>query len=298
VRYLDAPVWGSLAGAAIAAVLAPFARSTWLVGSVALLALLAAHALIGARDGASPASPERRVAWRRHAAVALMLAAGLVAASLGLGRLRFGEWSLGPPLDRHIQFRADPPRLAKIGGRSFHLANLRTGVVNYMTPGGVRFVADFPWIAPVSDVWSFPETRIDGHEHFVSLPHALGALGLLSVLGARARGRRPRWLWLTTSALALAPATLFLFVGYCGRYLFDFYPALALGAGLGLGALSGARRARLAAIAVTGVALYNLAVCAALAVAMQRVFSPPLRLEEIARLSARVDAFTGAARAR
>jgi hypothetical protein len=101
-------------------------------------------------------------------------------------------------------------------------------------------------------------------------------------------GRASRSAALVVVCLALSGSICFFFVGLCGRYLYDFLPALAVGAALGWSCLPPPGRAGRTAIAL--LAVYNLAVCLAVSFAAQWFQRPTApRRQELQRLAEAVD---------
>jgi hypothetical protein len=286
LRYLRRPTLARLIAVAVAGALAVFARSLWLPGMVGLLALAAlAAAQRSKRWLGLPSVPKAKA----HAVVAGAAILLILGGTLGFHRAKFGDWGLVPPISRHVAFQ-DPQRLARIGGRLFHLGNLRTGIYNYFSPGAIGWRSRFPWITPVAEPRIFPEARLDGVEIFVSLPHAMGALLVMTALGLwrSLAGRASRSAALVVACLGLSASMCFLFVGLCGRYLYDFLPALAVGAALGWSSVPSPGRG--GRIAIGLLAAYNLAVCLAVSFAAQWFQRPTApRRQELQRVAEAVD---------
>jgi hypothetical protein len=301
LRYLRAPSLSKLAAVGVCGALAAFARAIWLPGALALLFGLALVALaaLGTRPERRFRDPVARLkAWLdlpdpARPALHVGLAAGLIVvillASAGVHRAKFGDWGLVPPIARHAAFR-DPDRLARIGGSLFHVANFPTALYNYASPTTAAFTRTFPWIGPTYRVHLFPGARIDGVDHMLGLPHVAGALLLLSVGGGLAlcAGRVARPAALVVVSLGLGAASVLCFVGLCGRYLYDFYPVLAVGGALGWARLRQLQSPKLRAI-IRLLAAYNLAAGLAMAFCVQRDMGPDPRRLEIQRVAKAVD---------
>ena len=303
LRYLRLPTLPRLGAVAAFGALAIFSREIWLVGVGALLAMLAVAALVP-RERAAPRGrlaagltaakrwldlPDVARAWA-HLAVAVGTIATVLAIQASIHHAKFGGWGLAPPVEKHMSFQ-DPARLARIGGRMFHLGNLPTGLYNYLSPTSALFSARFPWVGPSPSVRVLPGAHLDGAEHFFGLPHIAGALLLLAgigVCGVRAHPTvRPGLA--VAAALGLGSATVLCFAGLCGRYLYDFYPPLALAGGAGIAVLRATDRKRLRAVVRT-VAVYNLAAGLSMIFVVQRSYGDASRRSALRALGARIDA--------
>jgi hypothetical protein len=303
LRYLRARTLARLAAVAGWGALAILSREIWLLGIGALLLVLGLAALVPTR----PAPGRGRLAngaaglkrWLglpdvtrplAHAAVAAGTIAAVLFGMAAIHRAKFGEWGFVPPIDRHLSFR-DSARLQRIGGRLFHLANLPTGAYNYGSPGSAEVGPRFPWIGPTPRIRVLPGAHVDGVEHFFGLPHLAGALLLLGGLGALSlrTSATARSAFLVALPLALSSASVLCFVGFCGRYLYDFYPPLAVAGGAGLAALRaggspGLRRA------VRLLAVYNLAAGLSMAFVVQRSYADGERRSALRAFGERIDA--------
>jgi hypothetical protein len=296
LRYLRTPTLPRLGAVAALGALAVFSREIWLVGVGALLALLAVSALVP-REGASRLAAAKRWAglpdvpraWA-HAAVAGATVATVLAVQASIHHAKFGSWGLAPPIEAHMSFQ-DPARLARIGGRMFHLGNLPTGLYNYFSPGSALYSARFPWVGPSPSVRVLPGAYLDGAEHFFGLPHVAGALLALTAIGVLGLRVHPevRPGLAVAAALGLGSATVFCFAGLCGRYLYDFYPPLALAGGAGLAVLRAAGRPRLRS-AVRTLAALNLLAGLSMAFVVQRSYADAPRRAALRALGARIDA--------
>jgi hypothetical protein len=302
LRYLHSPSLPRLGAIAALGSLAIFSREIWLVGVGALLALLAVSSIVP-RESPAPRSsfmggpaavkrwlglPDVTRAWA-HLAVAAATITIVLVIQASIHHAKFGSWGFAPPIEKHMSFQ-DPARLARIGGRMFHLRNLPTGVYNYLSPTAALFSARFPWVGPSPSVRVLPGASIDGVEHFFGLPHIAGALLLLAAIGlwgARAHPRvRPGLA--VAAALGMGSATVFCFAGLCGRYLYDFLPSLALAGGAGVAVLRATDRSRLRA-AVRTVAVYNLAAGLSMAFVVQRSYGDAPRRSALRALGSRID---------
>ena len=302
LRYLRAPTTARLAAISVLGALAIFSREIWLLGVGALLGLLALSALVSGAPGPERGRLARGLArakrWlglpdvarpRTHAALAIGTIALVLFGQAAIHRAKFGAWGFVPPLEQHIAFR-DPVRLARVGGRMFHLANIPTGVYNYLSPTAAAFTATFPWVGPSPRVRVLPGARLDGVEHFFGLPHVAGALLILTAIGAGSLRASPagRHAFLVALLLGLASASVLGFVGLCGRYLYDFYPPLVLAGAVGTASLRTMGRPRLRAL-VRVVAVYNLVAGLSMAFVVQRSYGDAPRRSQLRALGARID---------
>jgi len=232
--------------------------------------------------------PDVRRAWA-HVAVAVATIATVLAVQASIHRAKFGSWGLAPPIEKHMSFQ-DPARLARIGGRMFHLGNLPTGLYNYLSPTAALFSSRFPWVGPSPSVRVLPGAHIDGVEHFVGLPHIAGALLLLTAIGVWGVRAHPeiRPGLAVAAALGMGSAAVFCFAGLCGRYLYDFYPPLALAGAAGVAVLRATGRSRLRA-AVRTIAVYNLVAGLSMAFVVQRSYGDAPRRAALRALGSRID---------
>lgn len=299
LRYQRSPSLARLGSVAAAAILAAFAREIWLLGMIVLLLVIACAAIVRAQPAGRFRGLGRLKAWLRlpdvdrpalHAGLAMIAVALMLFAAAAIHRVKFGGWGLVPPLERHVVFSRDPARLARIGGRMFHLANLRTGVYNYLSPTTASWSATFPWLQPVVHPRVFPEARLDGFEHLMGMPHVAGALMLATVAGviAAVRGRARRDALPVLAATALSASACFVFVGLCGRYLYDFFPALVVGSALGWTSVRQAR-SRWVRAGLVLLVLGNLAASAALAVTIELHSGPLPERRQLQSAADRID---------
>lgn len=303
LRYLRTPTLPRLGAIAAFGSLAVFSREIWLIGVGALLALLAVSAVVP-REAPAPrgifvtglAAAKRWVglpdvprAWA-HLGVAVATVATVLAVQASIHRAKFGSWGLAPPIETHMSFQ-DPVRLARIGGRMFHLGNLPTGLYNYLSPTSALFSSRFPWVGPSPSVRVLPGAHLDGAEHFFGLPYIAGALLILAAVGVRGMGThaaiRPGLA--VAAALGLGSAAVLCFAGLCGRYLYDFYPPLALAGGAGAAVLRAAARGHLRAV-VRAVAVLNLLAGLSMAFVVQRSYGDAPRRSALRALGAQIDA--------
>jgi hypothetical protein len=302
LRYVRTPTVARLAVLGAFGALAIFSREIWLLGIGALLSGLAASALIPReplpRHGRVVRGLAAAKRWiglpnvaraRAHVAVAAAAIATVLAVQASIHHAKFGDWGLAPPVEKHMAFR-DPARLARIGGRMFHLGNLPTGLYNYFSPASALFSSSFPWVGPTPRVRVLPGAYVDGAEHFMGLPHIAGALLVLAAIGVWAARRHPeiRPALAVAAALGLGSAALLCFAGLCGRYLYDFYPPLALAGGAGVAVLRATSRPKLRAVVRT-VAVCNLVAGLSMAFVVQRSYADAPRRSALRALGSRID---------
>ncbi|MBS0659101.1 MAG: hypothetical protein JSR82_12740 [Verrucomicrobia bacterium] len=264
-----------LVAAVAAAFLALHSRATTGAGAVLGLSLLLLSLVWRSRPGATvatePGSPAR---WRWQAAglgLGIVLVAGTY---LGVNYAKFRTFN-GIPLQYYEMYLREPNRMALTQGRALHLANLPTGLANYLGPRGVEVRSEFPWLYASTQPIRLGEPAIDMAEPFASLPVAMPALTALALLGlvAVVRSQTPalrqgRWLAL---ALLAGGSIVFLSVGITQRYLHDFFPALVV---LGAAAIAGdptgwlRRTGGMVALALLGI--WSAAFMAATALTFQR----------------------------
>jgi hypothetical protein len=171
----------------------------------------------------------------------------LVGALAVLGVLSFNALSYlkfqsfdGAPLRYHIQYT--PERLAIIGGRNFHLTNLRFNIDSYVWRPSFELRRSFPWFyTSGADPADYDGTRIDLAEQTLPVPYAMPALTLLALAAIgcalfRWPGARLPVAVLLLGALPLSLA-LFTAIAISHRYTADFIPPLVGAAAFGLTAL-------------------------------------------------------------
>ena len=200
---------------------------------------------------------EHRAGLRRPLLLAIACAAGVLTFT-GLSYLKFKTLD-GAPL--HLSRHYDAARLAKIGGRSFHLSNLPFNSYTYLVRPNFRVERHFPWLYLGSGVPGhfFPAAKTDLADETLAFPYAMpGVLALATIACAWAFARRPAArLPIAITWLAAAPMTLAMFaaVATAERYTADFCPFLLCAAAFGLAALdSAAPRWRAAGLWALGAA--------------------------------------------
>ena len=154
-----------------------------------------------------------------------------------LSYLKFESFE-GAPLRYSRPYDAE--RLAKIDGKSFHLANLPFGFDNYLVRLNLRVEPLFPYVylGATTPGRYYPKAKIDLPDHTNALPYSMPGLFALATLGCAAACffvPRLRVPVLVTWA-AIVPMTLALFaaIATAQRYTGDFVPALIVAGALGL----------------------------------------------------------------
>lgn len=294
VRYAQRRRWPALASACGCAFFTVACRASTGVGPLLVLSLFA---------GASLVPMGRLAAWAprltalldrvglRHTAlglrhlghvclagVAVVLTVGFF---LGVNYAKFGTTS-GMPLHQYVAFQHfDKDGYDKIGGTSFHLANIRCGLWNYFWPGKIEFDPRFPWVYLTYTVTPFPEATLLWSDWWSNVPATMPGLLVLALAGAWAvfasPFKEPRKVLRLPLLGALAAGVPILFlVGYCERYLHDWYPFLVLAGAAGLYAILSVQRLavpRLASAALIPLTLWGVLVHAAFTLVYQRDFS-------------------------
>jgi hypothetical protein len=240
-RYLREQRLGFLVAACVLSFLSFFARLTVGAGPlifaaflcVALLYRQRAQGLLDRLNFPSPA------AAGKHAAILALCLGITVATYVSVNHAKFGTWLNPAPYQYHIQY--DAARLAQFQGNINHFSNIPFDAGAYFGPNRMEFQPRFPWVGMIK-TWPDPGSgaKMDLIERYSSIPDAMPALGILSVLGiifvAKGGSRRTS---IPVIAAAFAAGCLILTNAYISyRYLHDFYPFLIVAAILGLGAIS------------------------------------------------------------
>jgi hypothetical protein len=221
LRYVEEPGRPWWLGAIGCGLFSLHARPTPGLFALVLLGCAAAYHVIGAARNHPGAVP-----WR-HAGIGALSVAAVLSFN-GMSFLKFGTFD-GAPLRYSVQYNSE--RLARIGGKNFHLANLRHDVDAYVLYPNFHFERRFPYFYfDLRHPRSYPEAMMDSTESTVALPVAMPALFALTILSvgyvfaARSRLRVPvTLLWIGVVPMALA---LFTAVATAHRYTADFCPFL------------------------------------------------------------------------
>jgi hypothetical protein len=226
VRAAEEPTWPALRWLGFLALCAVFTRTTGGFGLVVALLVQGAWFWLRPR---TPAHRQR--AWA-------MLAAGLVALGLGIAYnlAKFGTPFMFP-LQEQVWTAVNAHRreaLLANGGGLTGPQFFWTGLVNYFSPTGIRFVSYFPWVTlPAHNAQAYGGAVIDQSYRTGSVTAFSTLLLLLALLALPVLVRDRRNADLRT----LLPALLGTFLmtggvmgyGYVAyRYTSDFVPALVI----------------------------------------------------------------------
>lgn len=236
LRHLDAPERRWWLGALLCGIASVHTRPP--TGLFALTCLGSAVCMLAFRDWRAgrwhlPRLPGRALG------IAFLCAAGFLSLN-GLAWLKFRSFDAAPlKISRPYQ---NPERLAKIDGRSFHLANVPHNFDAYFVRTNFHREREFPWIyfGSRTPLREYPRARIDLPDHTIAIPYAMPSLFVLATLGSLgaalafpATRSALATLWLAVLPMALA---LFAAVAIAQRYTGDFCPFLIATAAFGLAA--------------------------------------------------------------
>jgi hypothetical protein len=189
---------------------------------------------------------------RRRLGIACLCVAGALSFNL-VGYLKFKDF-VGFPLKYHVQYT--PERLARFGGKEFHLVNVPHNFNQYISGLTVSLARHFPYIYPRNvSPEPYGDAMIDMVEPTLGLPWAMPCLCLLAIAGTLyVLLRTDVLLWplaaLWTSATGMGIILLSAVV-VSQRYTGDFCPFLICASSVGLAALAARLgRSRAAVIAV------------------------------------------------
>jgi len=213
----------------------------------------------------------KRVSVRRTVqalAIGASCVAGMASYSV-IGYLKYGTWD-SLPLKYHVQY--NPARLARIGGKNFHLSNLACNVDGYLWGPHFKVRPQFPFFYATSpDINDYPEARMDLIEGIVGLPYAMSGLFFLavggSVLAVIGRSRLGWALACAWGAVIPLCVALFTAVAMSQRYTGDLCPFLIVAAAIGLAARENARTGIVARTAIWTLTLWS--ILATLALTLQ-----------------------------
>jgi hypothetical protein len=279
-RYWREPRFGFLAALCVLSFLAFFSRLTvgagpQIVSSFLCVALLIrgfvpsrrANVLLDWLKFPSPAD-----AVKHGMFIALWIGITIVT-YVSVNRAKFGTWLNPAPYQFHIQY--DAARLSRIGGSINHFSMIPITLGAYFGPGRMEFESNFPWFNLTKGPPPPSTAKIDLIDDHSSIPAAMPALAILSILGlffaVNSGGLRRT---LPVLAAAFAAGCLILpnaFVAY--RYVHDYYPFLVISSILGAGAVQSisSKSTRLTATVLIAIAgIWSIAVSFAVTLRWQR----------------------------
>lgn len=241
-RYWRQPRFGLLAWFCVLSFLAFFSRLTvgagpQIVSSFLCVALLIRGYVHMGRAGAlldrlkfpSPAG-----AIKHGMFVALWLGI-TIATYVSVNHAKFSTWLNPAPYQFHMQY--DAARLSRMGGNINHLSMIPVTLGAYFGPSRIGFERNFPWFSLTKGPPPPSTAKIDLIDDHSSIPAAMPALAVLSILGIVSvleSGSLRRALFV--AAAAFAAGCLILpnaFISY--RYVHDYYPFLVISSILGAG---------------------------------------------------------------
>jgi hypothetical protein len=236
LRHLAAPAGRWWIGALICGVLSVHTRPPTGLFALTFLGCISVFTVLRAwRE-----TPGRAALVRRHGTIAILCLVGFVSLN-ALAWLKFRTFDAAPL--RISRPYAEPGRLERIDGKSFHLVNIPFNFDTYVVRPNFRVEAGFPWVylGSLKPRRSFPRAKMDLPDFTLAVPYAMPSLFLLSTLGcAAAWFVRPelRWamagLWLAVLPMSLA---LFAAIASSQRYTGDFCPFLITAGCVGLAAV-------------------------------------------------------------
>jgi hypothetical protein len=268
LRYLAAPEKRWWMGALLAGLLSLHAR---VPTGLFALSLAAGSALAVLARGRFRGGPNDRKA-SLHTPIAIVVLGGACLFSIaGVSHLRFQNFE-GSPIKYHIQF--DAARLARVQGKTFHLANWRYNFDTFVWRPNLDVRPTFPYLyLGYTPLEGYPEARLDGIERTVALPYSMPGLVLFAGVGCLSALFRSRAL--RVPILVIAGATvpmagmMFTFFTITHRYTGDFCPPLILLAAIGLAWLEGAVRRHRPLLYAFAAALTFCSVLVTLAITLQ-----------------------------
>jgi hypothetical protein len=252
--------------------------SRWWIGAV-LFGTLAVHARppIGlfALTFAACVALNHLIKRRQIEPLGVAVAAGAAVLSFNaISYMKFGTFE-GCPLRYNVQYT--PDRLAALGGRNFHLSNLRFNADSYLWQPSASVRPNFPYIyLEYIDRKKYPESKIAYRDPTLAVPYSMPALVFLALSGCGCAALTTRrllrpiaLLWLAATPLTIAMLTA---VAVTQRYTADFcaflIPAAAFG-GVAIWSWLGWRK-RLGAILTSVLTAASIAIQAAITLHHQR----------------------------
>jgi hypothetical protein len=239
LRYLDHTRARWWVGSLVCGILALQARPPAGLFALGFLGVVALAHLVAAR--------RQRITRYQPVIVGAAAMAG-VSTLFIVAYLKFGTIH-GNPVKYNPQYTAE--RLAKIEGKSFHVANVRHNVDVYFLRPGIEMGARLPFCIFDVKKREYPGAKIDLDEHTAGMPYTMaGLFAMFATAGIGAvqvkQSRHP----IVLLVLATLPLVVVMltFIATSQRYTADFCPPLIIGAGFGLAfidGLAGAKRVAL-----------------------------------------------------
>lgn len=275
LRYLEQPAGRSWIGAVVCGALSIHARPT--SGLFALCTIGMVALVLLSRSLPTRKEPEPTTTASRPVSAGKPLAIGILAALAilsfnGMSYLKFRTFD-GAPLRYHIQYHAE--RLANIGGKNFHLSNLRHNVDVYLRLPAFHFEHRFPWFFLGGPLHEYPGAKIDVDEPALGLPFAMPVLCCCcafigGVWAAWAGSAARRALFVLVIAALPMSAALCTAIATSHRYTADFCPFLIACAMWGLAAFDTSRWRAALLSALTILLALTIAITPAIALQYQR----------------------------
>lgn len=224
----------------------------------------AAQSLLAFRTVAKPS---------RHALVAALVVFVTLGTYFGVNYAKFRTFN-GVPLQYYAFYKLIPIRMKITGGKQLHLENIPTALATYFGLHGVSLHPQFPWFFLCRRAALVGSPAIDMVDGFSSFPVSMPALTLLAVAaclplvrGSSEMIRRGR---LPALTLLIGGAIMLTTVGITERYLHDLYPALIIGAAIGVSRIESERHARSRTIVIAVLSVISVALNCSFSLVHQR----------------------------
>ncbi len=158
----------------------------------------------------------------------------------GINYIKFGNYFSFAPLDKHVGFINDPPRLDKImkynGGSIFSLSNVLHNGRYYLGPGGLKFSSEFPYVfSQTYRSFIHRLNSIDKVENNVSLLYVNPFVYFAVVIGCVIVFINKKYgnlrLLVLGSIVTIFPTLCA--VGVTQRYEHDFFPFIVMTSAIG-----------------------------------------------------------------
>jgi hypothetical protein len=231
LRYFSSPGGRWWIAALVLGLLAVHARPP--TGLFALTFVGVASCGLILREWRTARAKARPISWlssRRPITIGLLTIPSVLSFN-GVSYLKFETFD-ACPLQYHVQYspQFDPKRLARFGGKQFHLVNIPFVFGGYVLRRDFTLTKYFPYLAitPESPTPNFEPAKMDWVEATIAFPYAMTGLWALATIGATAafflvRSLRPgiALAWISAVPMSLA---MFSAVALAHRYTADFCP--------------------------------------------------------------------------